>query len=622
MRCPTCGAANRPGMTFCCECGNSLDPDAPVTAEDIRATPLNRFPRWEVLIGAGILLVIVAVAIVGGVQDAERARAAHAYGQAQTALAAGDKDRALDAFADAGSYRDAAKQYARLLPEVTTLRTQYAAGVAAADSGAWWDAAHALRQAADVQISYRDVLTRLQTARAEAGPLFYLRPGPEGAVSLWWAQADGAEPHRLPWTDVDSEVLAVSPDARWAVYSGALISGTDRAGPFLLDLTDGRLDSLAQKYRDITGALWAQFRQDSQGFWWGADGQTYYYDMATAQALPLSETPGAIDPANGRLLLNRLILPAVGEMDSQLLLSDPLGRQRVPLATDPAEVSGAAFSDDGQFLLYVRRSVPNGAATAPTTLTLVLDDLRTDGAPASTVLETRQVTVGISETLPLQAGFLPGTHTAVALLRAGGQTTLQVWPEAGSPRTLSAPEAPLLQLHPVSGGPVLAATFGATADQPVSLVLYDLVGGRALAESRYPVAEWLAFDPHGQKALVGYLPAAPAGDDSTRRLEILDLSGVGSGVARVPASRDLPLTAQVGIPGRVPAFTRDGQRLLALGSFAGGVGLYALRPDGSDPILVVPGAAAFWGGAGAPGAGCGAPAGGCGLWGNLQQPAP
>jgi len=61
----------------------------------------------------------------------------------------------------------------------------------------------------------------------------------------------------------------------------------------------------------------------------------------------------------------------------------------------------------------------------------------------------------------------------------------------------------------------------------------------------------------------------------------------------------LPLARAPGEPGTAPVYTRDGGRLLVVGDFGVGAGLYALHPDGSDPLLVAKGATAAWGGAGA-----------------------
>src|SRR5690242_17654818 len=196
MPCPFCGATNRADVTFCHACGESLDPEI---APAVPATPPPDPPRWrrlpwELLLGVSLLLIIVGVAVVEGWQETIRTEQARHYRAGQQALTAGHLDEALPAFQRAGSYRDAAGLSARLAPQVSQLEASYRAGVAAAAAGAWWDASRSLSAAGDIQISYRDVVTRLQEARDHAGPVFYRMAGDNGAVSLWWANADGTAP--------------------------------------------------------------------------------------------------------------------------------------------------------------------------------------------------------------------------------------------------------------------------------------------------------------------------------------------------------------------------------------------------------------------------------------------
>ena len=350
MRCPFCGAANRADVTFCYACGESLDPEiAPaVPAAPPEPRRWRRLPG-ELLLGVTLLLIIAGVAVVEGWQETIRTEQARYYRAGQQALTAGHLDEALPAFQHAGSYRDAAGLSARLAPQVAQLETSYRTGVAAAAAGAWWDASRMLSAAGDIQISYRDVLTRLQEARNHTGPVFYRMPADNGDVALWWANADGTAPRRLPFSTPTSELLAVSPDNHWAVYShgAAADGGADPQGPFLLDLENVRVTSLTQRYRDLHGAVRVRFRDDSQGFWWGYDNQAFYYDLRTHTGLPLSEMPAAVDPGHATLLLSRTF---AGDSDvgGRLLLSDPLGRQRIPLVEEPGDIHDACFSADGR----------------------------------------------------------------------------------------------------------------------------------------------------------------------------------------------------------------------------------------------------------------------------------
>jgi dipeptidyl aminopeptidase/acylaminoacyl peptidase len=598
MRCPFCGAANRADVTFCYACGESLDPEiAPaVPAPPPPAPPRWRRLPWEVLLGVSILLIIAGVTVVTGWQETIRTEQARYYRAGQQALTAGHLDEALPAFQRAGSYRDAAGLSAHLAPQVAQLEAGYRAGVAAAQAGAWWDAAHALSAAANIQISYRDVVTRLQEARDHAGPIFYRMADNNGEVALWWANADGTAPRRLPFSTPTSELLAVSPDHHWAIYSHgpAAQAGADPQGPFLLDLRQVSVTSLAQRYRDLEGAVRVRFRDDSQGFWWGYDNQAFYYDLRNQTGLPLSEMPAAIDPGHATLLLNRT-LAGDGAVRARLLLSDPLGRQRIPLVEEPGEIRDARFSDDGRYLLYTVNALPVKDTTGRdvVTATLVLQDLDAGDAPVRTELAHVQAVVDGQPVGWLRMDFIPNTSTVVILRGEGDHWTLSARSANGTVDKLAEGAAvgrqdpDLLAVLAVPNSSELAVSLTTANGRRTDLTLLRLDGGRTVIAPGTLSGRWMGFSPDGHTALISQRDPKAATVARQVRLAVLDHSA---------APAPLPFALSVAGPsqGTDPAFTGDGQRLFVIGSFDGHPGLYAVRPDGSDPQLVIAGATAFW----------------------------
>jgi dipeptidyl aminopeptidase/acylaminoacyl peptidase len=598
MRCPFCGAANRADVTFCYACGESLDPEVAPAVPAPPAPEPRRWRRlpWELLLGVSLLLIIVGVAVIEGWQETIRTEQARDYRAGQQALTAGHLDEALPAFQRAGSYRDAAGLSARLAPQVAQLEASYRAGVAAAESGAWWDAARALSAASDIQISYRDVLTRLQEARNHAGPIFYRMAADNGAVVLWWANADGTAPRRLPFSTAISELLAVSPDNHWAVYTHgpAAEAGDDAQGPFLLDLQRVSVTSLAQRYRDLQGAVRVRFRDDSQGFWWGYDNQAFYYDLRSHTGLPLSEMPATVDSGHATLLLSRTF---AGDADirSRLLLSDPLGRQRIPLVEEPGEIRDARFSQDGRYLLYTVNSLPvkDAAGRRIVTATLILQDLDTGDAPVRTELDHVRALVDDQPVGWLRMDFIPNTSTVVMLRGEGDHWTLSARPAGGAIRKLAEGAAvgrldpDLLAVLAVPNSTQLAVSLTVANGRRNNLTLLSLDGGRTMIAPSTQSGRWLGFSPDGHAALITQRDPKAANGAREGRLATLDNSAA-------PATLPFALSLSGANRATDPVFTSDGRRLLVIATFNDHSGLYAVRPDGSDPQLVVAGATAFW----------------------------
>lgn len=593
MRCRGCGAINRADMTFCYGCGEPLEELAPAPGP-AEVIPRGRRARWELWIGATILVAILLVAVVDGWQEMRRQEQARHYRAGQAALGAGDIATATAAFAQAGDYHDAATIYARLKPQRAALQAAYDDGVRLGNLGAWWDAAHALHGAADIQVSYLDVLTRTRAADAQVGPLFYRRPAPDGTPALWWARADGSTPRRLPFTGVGAAPIAIAPDGRWAVYSGAAPQAEGGAGPFLLNLENGNLASLAQVYRTPPqGPARVRFRDDSRGFWWGFDDQVYYYDLDAVTAVPLSELPGAVDTRHGRLLLNRLVLPTVDQLLSRLLLSDPRGQKRTPLAEEPGEVRDAVFSDDGDFLLYVQSSslVLRSGGRRVMTDTVVLRDLTRPAGPRLE-LYSEQVDPDDPALDRVRAGFVPGAATVLIYSRDGARWTLRRWQAADGSRVLLTgaallgETAGLIQLLPGPQPRQLAVTVRDAAGG-THLNVLGLDGGAIPVEESTAGGRWLGFAPDGQLAL-GALPNVASWVRTIR------FEGAPAGLLSVRQRDWLTFTLAVTAPDSLPVFSRDGGRVLALATGNAGPGLYAFRPDGSDPLRLVPEAMAFW----------------------------
>ncbi|HMA37923.1 MAG TPA: zinc ribbon domain-containing protein [Chloroflexia bacterium] len=600
MRCPFCGVPNRPGMAFCYDCGESLDdtpPPGPVGVARPLPRPTRR-PRasWELLLGLGLLLLIAVVAVVDGWQEAQRTEQAHFYRQGQDAQAAGDLVRAVAAYRQAGPYRDAPALYARLAPQVIALGTAYNAGVRLAQAGAWWDAAHALRQAADIQISYQDVLTRLHAALVQTGPLFYRAPAPDGTQALWWADADGRNVHRLP-SGSASELVALSPDDRWAVYSygPAATAGSDRDGPFLLDRTSGHLTSLGAKYMSVQGPLRVRFRGDSQGFWWSFDNQAFYYDLVAGHGGPLSDLPAAFDPGQGRLALNRFMAGDTSGLHSRLLLSDPWGQNRTPLVDAPGEFADVSFSDDGRYLLYTQigPALPGPGGHLMVTNTLILRDLADLAAPPA-VVYAGPTTVDGGPAAAVQGCFVPGTTHVLVLQTTPSQWRLWRW-DAG--RAAIPLAAGATQASPVTSGQLLAVPGGSwlaagwpTPDGSTRLRLLSLAGGPPVEAGA--AGRWWAFSPDGQLAVEAQPASNLRGGD--RLASLASLVGLGGAQAGKPGAPFVPITLSPAPAGDGVAFTRDSSRLLVLNPPGQPPGLYALRLDGSDPVLITHAASAFW----------------------------
>ncbi|MDQ2808071.1 MAG: hypothetical protein M3Z04_14340, partial [Chloroflexota bacterium] len=500
------------------------------------------------------------------------------------------------AFARAGDYRDAALHVRQLAPQVQALETHYSDGVRLAGTGAWWDAAHALRQAAAIQVSYMDVITRLHSAQAQVGPIFYRAPGPDGILSLWAAESDGSAAQRL-LSGSQSEPAALSPDGRWLVYSfGPLATaGSDPDGPFLLDRQTGRLTSLAQRFRDLAGPLRVQFRNDSSGFWWSYDNATFSYDLTTRSSRQLTELPAAYDPAGKRLLFNRFLLPSLDAAHSRLLLGNDDGQERSQLADEPGFVLNPAFSDDGRYLLYTVQDRPVGDTV---TVTVVLHDLAAPAGAQRSTLLTSPVARAMLESTTVQAAFLPGSHSVltfspVSLHNTGW--TLRRWTN-GTPTTLLTAggewiSPPRPQLWPLPGTDWLAVQTPTGVPTHTTLSLLGPTGTVLPVGHDLRAGTWADFTSDGQQALISLSDFGSP--DGGRVLRVVSLGRDATGGLTIRRDANLPLAIPAAQSGSDPRYSRDGKRLLLIDG-GGETGLYAVQLDGNDPIPLAKDATAFW----------------------------
>ncbi len=602
MRCPSCGATNRAAMTFCSECGEPLDatlalPERGAAAPVVAARSVRRRwvwgGSWERTLGVALIVAVIGWAVVSGWQGAGQAEQARAYRAGQTAEAVHDLAGARAAFARAGDYRDAPMHVRQLAPQVQALTAHYDDGVRLAGTGAWWDAAHALRQAADIQVSYMDVITRLHTAQAQAGLIFYRAPGPDGILSLWAAEADGSAAQRL-LSGSESEPAALSPDSRWLVYSfGPLATaGRDHDGPFLLDRQTGRLTSLTQQFRDLTGALRVQFRNDSSGFWWSYDNAAFDYDLTTHSSRQLTELPAAYDPAGKRLLFNRFLLPSLDTAHSRLLLGDADGQARSQLADEPGFVLNPTFSDDGRYLLYTVQDRPVGDTV---TVTVVLHDLAAPAGAQRSTLLTAPVARATLDSTAVQAVFVPSSHSILTLSPYSTGWTLRRWTDGTATTLLTAggggASPPRPQLWPLPGSDWLAVQTPTGVPTHTALSLLGPTGTMVPVGSDLRAGTWADFTSDGRQALISLSDfGSPTGG---RFLRVVSLGRDAAGALTIRRDENLPLAIPASGFGSDPRYSRDGNRLLLIDGSAE-TGLYAIHPDGSDPLPIAKDATAFW----------------------------
>ena len=617
FRCPYCAAVNHAGAVFCLECGEPLDgtlpaPDlaeAPTTQGGWRGFLAGRQP-W---LGAGIVVFLVALAIFSAWWGG-RDRQWNAYHQAETARQNHRWAAAIAGYHIAGNIADAPRRLQELTLLQTRLHADQAAAGAARQSGNWWDVAVVLRAMLDLDSQAVD-MQQLLDARRRAGYIVYrVERGID--AGLWWVGADGLHPQQFPGGP-DISLHGLSPDGRWAVYTiyrfHPLPPG--RHELYVLDLSSGEVHQVPIAPIADPAPNPVRFRDDGQGFWWVLGTHWSYYDLTTQQIHSISGPVLAADLHGNHLLLaSTSITPRSDGLATTLLLAGPTGTQPRILQTEVGAIRSAHFSPDGQFLTYQVRTTQDQHLVDR----LVVYSLnRADGIlPNSPNPSRRYLIAGSYAVDPQQAGaapvsfqeaFLPPAANGALpyIAQAPGQPVLRI----DGPRVLNRLPAdrngtPALPESLVTlwqtAGPDLGLGPGLRVD---SFVLGDdgLFAALRLRTASGLAVDWLGFAANRRYSL--YL--AHDGHDGLG-LYSVPVGSTQAGAGGLPAG-SLHLLSRAADPYvwiRNTALSHDGSRILAIRgpSEVGGppvtapsaAGLWAFRPDGTDPTLLVPDVVEFW----------------------------
>ena len=171
MFCTDCATANPLAAERCASCGAGLTLTAhrlSILAHVHKKSPRTGHLRGKIgraLSLVPVILVLTAGGAVGARYRSEQSTLAASYDRAERALAAGDYDAAISAFAQAGTYRDAADRRLATQTEIAPFRDAYYDGAAAFDAGRYDDAIAALLPIARAYPTYKDVLSLLAIAR-------------------------------------------------------------------------------------------------------------------------------------------------------------------------------------------------------------------------------------------------------------------------------------------------------------------------------------------------------------------------------------------------------------------------------------------------------------------------
>jgi hypothetical protein len=345
-----------------------------------------------------------------------------------------------------------------------------------------------------------------------------------------------------------------------------------------------------------------------------------YYDLTTQQIHPIPGPVLAADTHGNHLLLaSTSITPRSDGLATTLLLAGPTGTQPRILQTEVGTIRSAHFSPDGQFLTYqVRTSQDQRLVDHLVVCALNL----ADGTLASSSNPSRRYFVAGTYPLDLdtqQAGaapvsfqdaFLPaaGNGARQYIAQAPGQPVLRIT----GPRSLSRPlqardGTPTRSLRTDSlvspwraAGSDLGLGSGLWVDRLVTDDAGLFAALRLRTASGQPV-DWLGFAATGRYSL--YL--APDGQGGLG-LYSVPVGSAQAGMGDLPAGA-LHLLSRPADPYawiRNTALSHDGSRILAIRgpgevghpplTLPSAAGLWAIRPDGTDPTLLVPNVAAFW----------------------------
>jgi hypothetical protein len=619
FRCPYCAAANRAGAVFCLECGEPLDGTLPAPEAAGRAAQRG----WrgflagrEPWLGAGVVVLLAALAIFSAWWGG-RDRQWNAYHQAEVARQDHRWAAAIAGYHVAGNIADAPSRLLEVTRLQTRLQAAQAAVVAARQAGDWWDVAVDLRTMLDIDPQAVDA-NQLLDARRRAGFIVYkVERGPD--AGLWWVGADGLNPRQFPGGP-NVTLHGLSPDGRWAAYTiyrfHPLPPG--RHELYVLDLAGGELHQVPIAPIADPAPNPVRFRDDGQGFWWVLGTHWSYYDLTAQQIHPIAAPVLAADTHGNHLLLaSTTLTPRSDGLATTLLLAGPTGTQPRILQTEVGVVSGARFSPDGQFLAYQVRTQQD---QRPVDNLVVYALNHADGTLASSLNPARGYF--IAGTYPLDAGqdlaapgafqdaFLPPAANGPRqyLAQAPGQPVLRI----AGPRSLNRPlqardgtatrslRTDSLVAPWRAAGPDLGLGSNLWVDRLVTDDAGLFAALRLRAVSGQPV-DWLGFAAGGRYSL--YLARDGQGGLG---LYSVPVAGAQASTGDVPAGA-LHLLSRSADPYdwiRNTALSHDGSRILAIRgpSEVGGppvtapsaAGLWAVRPDGTDPTLLVPDVAEFW----------------------------
>jgi Tol biopolymer transport system component len=162
MFCTACAAHNPRSVSRCRSCGAPLGPGTP---PGVHARQRARTGIARILYILPVVALVLAALLGYGRYHADNASAAEAYARAEAALEVGQIEQAIDAFTEAGDFRDADGRRAEAIALLAPYRSAYLDGVAALDAGRNEDAITTLVPVVRDLPDYKDASTLLEEAR-------------------------------------------------------------------------------------------------------------------------------------------------------------------------------------------------------------------------------------------------------------------------------------------------------------------------------------------------------------------------------------------------------------------------------------------------------------------------
>ena len=572
--------------------GVRVDNEEPALIEWEAPTPPRGHRPWEALLGLALLVAVLGAAGIDGWRT-EQAR--QAYRQGVAAAAARHWDAAAEAFAQAGSYPDAARQYAEAAGQVARRDALLAQAAQAPGPGAAW---HALTQAAAIEPDYPGLPAQVDAARRQlfrqgvAGTVFLQTGGTAPGLYL----LAGGAPIYLPGSDAKSRLRGRALDAETFLYDRApgaapglcllacapglrqlvLVRG-GTAGPLITQVVGGDLPSEGS----------ATFTHDGSALWWSAGGRVWYCDLAHGQITDvLRARPGwrvlALDPARGRMLLAAAEAGAAPR--TLLTLADATGQAADPLPpAAPGTILRAMFSADGSHLVYLAQQT-----TSQTIRALWQVDLQ---HPDHARHELAWLPWGDIRTVGWLGAFLPpapaGDAVFIYRLDGSGEQVVRVNLDVGGATLLwsgrarelhgnsaaISPDGHVLALHNARGMAGTLDLVAANGGEPARAFPAPAYGGQSIQAAFTPGGDYVLYTVRNPEGLErGYvqpiysLPTgAPAGTAplALARNAVLPYDPSLAALA-LPPGGELLLYISAG--GTLQATTFDGAARATLGS--------------------------------------------------------